>query len=504
MIKSAMFGFFKDKYYRLEEKGLVVIPTRYDYKTKAISSVLDKSSETGIIKAYQYYTDLLTDNNKERVEFMKQLLIDEKVTKIDDLNNDYVISVSYEIYNKDNMLIKSGSSSVKALYNTAYIQSDVSKLDTLEYRKAMIFDGSIEIQIPEISRYGIKNKYTQHPYTVKISKISICTTIGEKEFLDEETSQLNYDNYAHTSSVIHHGTPIMSQNNYGSHFVTNANVGTTLIDQTVISTVLDTDVECELIELASIDCKSNEFITKFDSKLKMITVDVEVIVDNCNMVYNQDDILDILESNEETDIPETPVNPPEENPSDTEEPVDDNKGDGGDINKNPSGEKEPTDNTGDVSDTPVNPPEETPSENVPIGGENTDTPPTDDNREPVEEVPSDTEDSTDKTDNNNTEEIPSEDVPTDNQEHTDIPPVDDTKEPTEDSKVENPSEEVPSDTEEDNTSDTSSSDDNLDNSGSTEEIPSEDAPTDNQEQTETPVNNNISGESGDTEEIPSN
>ena len=458
MIKSAMFGFFKDKYYRLEEKGLVVIPTRYDYKTKAISSVLDKSSETGIIKAYQYYTDLLTDNNKERVEFMKQLLIDEKVTKIDDLNNDYVISVSYEIYNKDNMLIKSGSSSVKALYNTAYIQSDVSKLDTLEYRKAMIFDGSIEIQIPEISRYGIKNKYTQHPYTVKISKISICTTIGEKEFLDEETSQLNYDNYAHTSSVIHHGTPIMSQNNYGSHFVTNANVGTTLIDQTVISTVLDTDVECELIELASIDCKSNEFITKFDSKLKMITVDVEVIVDNCNMVYNQDDVLDILESNEETDIPETPVNPPEE----------------------------------------------TPSENVPIGGENTDTPPTDDNREPVEEVPSDTEDSTDKTDNNNTEEIPSEDVQTDNQEHTDIPPVDDTKEPTEDSKVENPSEEVPSDTEEDNTSDTSSSDDNLDNSGSTEEIPSEDAPTDNQEQTETPVNNNISGESGDTEEIPSN
>ena len=136
--------------------------------------------------------------------------------------------------------------------------------------------------------------------------------------------------------------------------------------------------------------------------------------------------------------------------------LDDNKGDGGDINKNPSEEKEPTDNTGDVSDTPVNPPEETPSENVPTGSENTDTPPTDDNREPVEEgkednpseeVPSDTKDSTDETENNNTVES----------ENT---------------------------SEEDNTSDTSSSDDNLDNSGSTEEIPSEDVPTDNQEHVE--------------------
>ena len=403
MIKSAMFGFFNDKYYRLEEKGLVVIPTRYDYKTKAISSVLDTASETGNIKIYQYHTDLLTENNKERVEFMKQLLIDDKVIEMDDLNNDYVVCVSYEIYNKDNILIKSGTSSVKALYNTALIQNDVSELDTLEYRKAMIFDGNIEIQIPEISRYGIKNKYTQHPYTVKISKISVCTTIGDKNFLDEETSQRNYDNYAHSSSIIHHASPIMAQNNYGSHFVTNAKVGTTLIDQTVISTVLDTNVEFELVELVSIDCNSNEFITKYDSKLKLINVDVEVIVDNCNMVYNQDDILDILESNEESDEPiDPPVN---ENPDEGKEPTTPPSGEGSD--ETPNDTEEPPKEDG--NDVPPDTNEEEPSNSGSSGETPNDNPSVNENPDSSLDTDADTPEQN-VTEGSDEEEVPSESV----------------------------------------------------------------------------------------------
>ena len=50
----------------------------------------------------------------------------------------------------------------------------------------------------------------------------------------------------------------------------------------------------------------------------------------------------------------------------------------------------------------------------------------------------------------------------------------------------------------------SSSDSEKETESTKENATDDQKTTDNQEQTETPVNNNISGESGNTEEIPSN
>ena len=110
---------------------------------------------------YAYHSDTLYECNSDRVIAMKELLLGEKVTKIEDVNNDYVIGVSYELYNKEGQLLKDGKTSVRAIYHTGVIGSDVAEDNTMEYRKAMLFDGKIQIEIPEISRYGIKNKYVQ-------------------------------------------------------------------------------------------------------------------------------------------------------------------------------------------------------------------------------------------------------------------------------------------------------------------------------------------------------
>lgn len=367
MNNSRMFAFFGDSYYRVHEDLPIVIPSNVDYKSTATNSQVIDSMDLGTIDVYAYHTDLLTERNSERVACMKEMLIGDKVEKIEDINNDYVVGVAYELYNKDGQLLKSGTTSVKAIYHTAIIASDVSEENNMEYRKAMLFDGKIEIQIPEISRYGIKNKYVQHPFTVRITSVTVSSTIGENYFCGEETTQLTSEKLfsATHAHIIHRREPHLGKNNFASHFITNAHVGTTIIDQTVVPAILEVDKEYTLIPLCTVECDKNSNVAKFNHKLKSIEVNVEVLVDNSNVVFDLNDIREIIKLNyEEAHPPIEPVEPPTE-----EEP-----GEGDKPSEGDNGEDEPTDpptgdNTGEDNNDPTNPPIEGGDDN---GGDNPD------------------------------------------------------------------------------------------------------------------------------------
>lgn len=373
MKNSGMFAFFEDSYYRVNEDLSIVIPTDADYKTMATNSQVIDSVDLGVIDAYAYHTDLLTECNSDRVACMKEMLIGEKVKKIEELNNDYVIGIDYELYNKEGQLLKSGYNSVKAIYHTAIIPSPVAEDNSMGYRKAMLFDGKIQIQIPEISRYGIKNKYTQHPFTVRITSISVSSTIGENYFCGEETTQLSAEkiyeaNHAH---IIHRRNPHITNNNFASHFITNAHVGTTVIDQTVVPAVLEVDKEYEVIDLCTIECDKNSNVAKFNHKLKLIEVNVEVLLDNSNVVYDVNDIKEIIELNnepeegqEEPEIPPIDDNPTEDG-GNTDEPSDPSEPGDGDNTTDEEPETPPTDDGGNTDE---------PTEGEGGDGDNTDEP----------------------------------------------------------------------------------------------------------------------------------
>ena len=321
MKKSGMFVYFNDAYYKVQEDLAIVVPLNADYKTNAMNSQIIDSVDLGVIDMYVYHSDTLYECNSDRVIAMKELLLGEKVTKIEDVNNDYVIGVSYELYNKEGQLLKDGKTSVRAIYHTAVIGSDVAEDNTMEYRKAMLFDGKIQIEIPEISRYGIKNKYVQHPFTVRITSITVSSTVGENYFCGEETTQLTADKLysASHAHIIHVQDPHMAKNNFSSHFITNAHVGTTVIDQTVVPSVLEVDKEYTLIPLCEIKCDTNANVAKFNHKLKLIELNVEVLLDNANIVYNVDDIKEIIDKNNEPDEP-IPSEPPVEEDDNNQEP----------------------------------------------------------------------------------------------------------------------------------------------------------------------------------------
>ena len=254
---------------------------------------------------------------------MKDLLINENVQNIDCLNDDYVIGIDYDLFNKDGASVKSGTASIQAKNLSAVINHEIDENNMLKYRKAMVFDGRIEICIPEISRYGIRN-CIQYPYTLRINSVFLKTSLG-KRCVPDKCAQVNCSRH-HASSAQYrcHSSCDLSKTNFASHFLTNAHIGSTIIDQMVVPKKLEIPDKAEEITLCEIsigDAGEGKTV-KINEKVNLIVVNAEVLFDNMNVVYDVNDIEELLRTNrgdeEDPDIDgdqSTPITPeyPEHN-----------------------------------------------------------------------------------------------------------------------------------------------------------------------------------------------
>jgi hypothetical protein len=322
--QSVLFGFFNDEYYSLCESQALIIPENVDYKTSSIQSQLYDSKNSCDVNIYRYHSDIVTECNSDRVAFMKEFLIDNKVTEISHVNQDYVVGVTYSLYNKDNKIISSGTRVVKAKFCTAIVNSPITETNMLEYRKLLILDGSLEINVPSISKYGIKNAYKQYPYTLSIEKIVAISTIGEPGFvLDDNTESHSHGiHHGHHVDYDIHRPAHIGYNNFSSKFLTNAHVGTTIIDHMICSAELQIPPEYTKATLYDEDVSSDKYIVKIDKKIDTININLEVVLDNINEVYDVKDIEKILELNAEedddvpTDVPDDGTDEPTDTPTD--------------------------------------------------------------------------------------------------------------------------------------------------------------------------------------------
>ena len=344
MSEQATYGFLKDKYYKIQQKGLIVIPEGADYKTSAIETQIMDSIDQAEVNIFRYKSDLITECNSERVAFMKQFLTEEKVKEIEEVNEDYFISVEYELFNKEGKIIKSGTSSIQAKYSNAAILSDINEDNSLEYRKGFVFDGRIEIPIPEISRYGIRNSFVQNPYILRIKEIGVYTTIGDSNFIKESSTQVDFGHrkphsHAHYEHYHHcHRPDDLHFNNFASHFLTNAKMGTTIIDQMVVPAELTINNEYEIVQMCAIPCNGNEYTVNINHKLNLIVLNIEVFLDNFLTVYDIADINGVLELNK---VPVPDVEEPDMS-EDEKEPVPDTGNEETPDNTEPDEGKEET------------------------------------------------------------------------------------------------------------------------------------------------------------------
>lgn len=336
MAKHRMYGYINESYYVVNETVPIIITDNIEYKQSALQKEISEEYNECKIDIYQYQGDLITENNIDRVAFMKEFLINEKVLEIGLLNDDYIVSVEYDLFNKDGKMIRSGANSIKAKFSTAIIQNEVDEINALSYRKGMIFNGRIEIPVPLVSKYGIMKPTTQHPYTLKIKTIKILTTIGEFKYINEENTQVDgIYNHKHLHYHICEQPNSFYHNNFSSVFITNAQVGTTIIEETIVPKELQIPPKFTEIVLCEIPCKGMEYTIKMNTNLDMIILNTEVLFDNFNVVYDEKDILSILEINnkpcedgsEEPDEGDETDTPPKEDEP-TLPPIDNNEEDG--------------------------------------------------------------------------------------------------------------------------------------------------------------------------------
>lgn len=304
-----LFGFFNDKYYAMDDCDRIVIPTNLDYKSSAVVTKIHEDLCEAEIDAYQYHSDVMTDSNSERVKYMKDYLLGEKVKDIEKIQQNFVVGISYTLYNKDGKVVRSGTSEVDAQWCMPIILDDIKEGNTLEYRKGIILDGRIEICIPDTVRYGIRAAMNQHPYILRINEIFALATNGGYKYITETGSQLDTADDCHCGAStslhahardahykVHHHNGLCDVN-FNSCFVTNAKIGTTIIDSVVAPAELESPIQYEKIDLARISLGTSDFTIKLDHKLKHIIVNLEVFVDNLNEVYDRNDIAKLLEYN---------------------------------------------------------------------------------------------------------------------------------------------------------------------------------------------------------------
>lgn len=301
------YGYFSGAYFTVHDGDVTYVPSEVDYKSSAIqSSIYD--NKYCIVDAYAYHSDLITDCNVKRVAYMKDFLIAEDVKEIFDLNDDYIVGIDYTLFDDEGKAVTSGTSSVRAIYHTAIMNSDIQPENILEYHKGMIFDGAIEVRIPIQSAYGIKKiKNKTKSYTLKINKFLVSSTIGKNLFNIDSDEQTTAHGKWHASCCqynLHHRNHMLF-NDFSSHFLTNAHVGTTMISQMVVPAELHIPPEYHQIRMAEIEC-GNEYKVKIAQPVESIVVNIEVVIDNSAMVYNKADIDEIIENNNN---PEPDVDP---------------------------------------------------------------------------------------------------------------------------------------------------------------------------------------------------
>lgn len=369
MLKNPqMYGWLGSSYYAIPDNGeSIVIPENAEYTASAIQSKIYSDVRQCTMDIYQYASDLITDCNSKRVAFMKEYLLETGVKSIYNLNKDYIIKVSYDIYNKDGTVISSGTVSKTARVSTAMIHSGISEGNIMDYRNGLIFDTGIEIQIPKISRYGIKNACVQYPYTIKINSISVSTTIGDSRYvIESDTQSVSHDTYHHADHCNYHchRPNHLHFNNFASHFLTNARVGTTIIDQMVVPAQLEIPPEYTEVQLCHIDLDDSYSVVKINDAVELINMNIEVLFDNVVSVYSKADIDAIIMVN---NLPEeVPEEVPDEVPEDDtpEEPPinedvnDDSDGNTGDVNDDATDDETVEDNVPEVP--PVNEENESP------------------------------------------------------------------------------------------------------------------------------------------------
>ena len=351
---NQLYGWMGDSYYEVPlSKETVLIPENVDYSSSSCKSILYPELHQCKIYMFKYVADLITECNSKRAAFLQEFLIDNKVKEMYSVNNDYIIGLSYSIYNNNGQQISSGVMKKHAISSDAVVNSEISEGNIMDYRRAIVFDSSIEIQVPKISRYGIKNSYIQHPYTLVIDNITVSSTVGDMKYIIESDTQVkSHHDYHHATHCSHYcdRPNHFHFNNFASHFLTNARVGTTLIDQTVVPTKLEIPPEYSEVEICSIDCVGESYTIKIDEPVEIINVNIEVLFDNIVSVYDKDSInAIILMNNEEPDvneeIPDDELDIPIENPDNNNSDKEDN------INDDPTDNPDtPEDSTGSSDD----------------------------------------------------------------------------------------------------------------------------------------------------------
>lgn len=306
MATSQMFGYFNDQYYMVDESANIVVPEDANYKKSGIQ-VSKNLNNVYDVDMYLYHSDLTTEENGERVAFMKEFIVNEKVPKIIHVNNEFLISAEYELFNKDGKCLSNGVLSTRAESCNGVILAPVDQFNHMMYRKLYVFDGRIEIPVPNISRYGIKCQYNQHPYTIRINSIKVTTTYGNDTYMIGKDEQVvrgkDIDGKYHSAkyTLYHHMCDCpneITHNNYASKFLTNATIGTSIIDSMVGPAVLEAPADYTEVVVADIPCakQDNSYTVKIDGKADQIVLNVEAIVDNFNTVYDIADIEALLDT----------------------------------------------------------------------------------------------------------------------------------------------------------------------------------------------------------------
>ena len=310
MATHQIYGYLNGAYYEMDSTNHIVIPDTNDITQSFVKSSYLPDTHEEEIDMYCYHSDLTTMVNKERVNNMKDFLEGNIIKNIDKLNNDFVLGISYEIYNKDGKCIKTGSNSIASSYVMAFITSDVDEEDRLKYRKAYVIDGKISVEIPSVSHYGIKNCCMQGPYTVKFTNMTLKSTKGCHSCYIEEGSQMNYNPIlegGNSACYNHHcdcdcACGLTSQHeNFNSNFITNR-IGTVMIDQLVVPAILEAPVDYEMITIASFDLTGSSYTIKTSENAKGIIVNMEICLDNFNEVYDKEVIDEIIEENRSKDF----------------------------------------------------------------------------------------------------------------------------------------------------------------------------------------------------------
>ena len=284
MATSQMFGYFNGQYYMIDESANIVVPEDANYKKSGIQ-VSKNLNNVYDVDMYLYHSDLTTEENGERVAFMKEFIVNEKVPKIIHVNNEFLISAEYELFNKDGKCLSNGVLSTRAESCNGVILAPVDQFNHMMYRKLYVFDGRIEIPVPNISRYGIKCQYNQHPYTIRINSIKVTTTYGNDTYMIGKDEQVvrgkDIDGKYHSAkyTLYHHMCDCpneITHNNYASKFLTNATIGTSIIDSMVGPAVLEAPADYTEVVVADIPCatQDNSYTVKIDGKADQIVLNV--------------------------------------------------------------------------------------------------------------------------------------------------------------------------------------------------------------------------------------